>query len=720
MAAVGAVVVVAASAVAARAETVEVPRDVGTLPRANFDWVETPGIADHPAGDVLIVPRESLRLIEGYDLRGRLLWRYPLPAGETFEGTAAAGDLVALASDRHVTAVERRSGRRRWLWTPERGSVVGDLQARAATLIVRVDLAAPAGENGWRVRRAFVLLDAASGRALWRTECPDRMCTLVENAGDDLLVDVGGGFLRLDPATGAPGRRVERRGKLVAAGGGVALDAWAPETGSLLVREHGPIELTALPVSGGQGIWKATLGPGDPTDLAIRRMGDVWVALSPGRLDVLDAATGALRRSTRLPDVASFDRHLGVLPDGRVAALVRTGQWRPPLSFVLVVDPAGPRAPSLWSLADDRSRVRLVPRSARPLFDQGEGFGLLRAEPDPAPRSKEALTDEVKRRVEHLMKEAAAAPDVLVFAQDSLDLRVLHRFDRAAYEGAAIARLDDAAPAELRGLARLLEAPPVTPASRAALSRTLDRTVAELPRAPRPRQLELLDAALSLFEALPGQLPERPLRDVGSQLGAIVRETMAGRPSEAARTPVLHAARRYLDLLWRAPYADLDGPLRAAVAAVGHTTTATAACPPAKPALSEQEAIWADLAWDVLGLGTSDEPQLLQLPSTSEAAACVEVSTLGAPVIIGSERALSDIKAAKPGRALYSISSSPLSPEAKAAFDRIDHGFLGNAPVREASWGFHIASLNAGGHRAVIARVAGRWRVVTRYLRWVA
>jgi hypothetical protein len=110
----------------------------------------------------------------------------------------------------------------------------------------------------------------------------------------------------------------------------------------------------------------------------------------------------------------------------------------------------------------------------------------------------------------------------------------------------------------------------------------------------------------------------------------------------------------------------------------------------------------------------------LKVPARSDAAACVEVSTLGGPVITGSEKALADIKAARPGRALYTITSSPLSPEGKAALDRIDHGDLGNAPVREATWGFHIGPLNAGGHRAVIARVAGRWRVVTRFMRWVS
>jgi hypothetical protein len=102
------------------------------------------------------------------------------------------------------------------------------------------------------------------------------------------------------------------------------------------------------------------------------------------------------------------------------------------------------------------------------------------------------------------------------------------------------------------------------------------------------------------------------------------------------------------------------------------------------------------------------------------AAACVEIATLGGPVIVGSEKALAAIKAAKPSRALFSISSSPLSAEARAALDEIDHGFLGNAPVREAAWGFHIGPMNAGGRRAVIARIAGRWRVVTRFMRWVS
>jgi hypothetical protein len=692
------------SSAVANAETVQVPRDLGELPVVSVDQVDARGLVRPPSDDVFLVERARPRRVEAYDLRGRQRWASLLVGTERLEATARSRDLVVIATEHHVTALDKRSGRRRWIWRPPEGSIVGDIRAHGATFVVREDLP-PAEEGHWRERRAFVQLEARNGSVRWRSICPETMCTFLANAGDDLLIDVTGGFRSVTPTTGTLGPHVDVVGRPIAAGGGAVLSC-VGEQRSDSDPQYGPIQLAAYSASEEGLLWRVALSPGNPQQIAVRRAGDAWVVLTEGRLDVLDAATGATRRVVRLPDVVDFDPELDAIPDGRVVGVVRPRHGRrSSLSFVLVVDPIGPRTASFWSATNQApgwftslANVPLLLSS----FDPRAGLRVLRATPGPAPRASRSLVAEVNERLDRLLK-----------APSELDLEILQRLDRSAYEAAAIARLEDASPAALERLAGLLEPPPATPAARDALGRVLVRVVAQATRTPD--QFDLLDAALSLLDALPGPLPEGPMRSLSAELAKGLRQ-----PARSGR--VLTSAARYLDLLWRAPYPNLDEPMRAAVAAAGVTTTGRADCL-AKPALSEEEQIWADLSWPVLGLRTEHEPALLVVPEGSQAARCVDISTLGGPVIVGTEQTLATIKAGKPWLGIRHISSFPLSPEANHALDQLDpaaRAALGNAPLREAAWSFRIAPLNAGGRRAIIARVAGRWVVVKILFRWVS
>jgi hypothetical protein len=673
----------------AHAETVVAPRDLGELPRATFDWLEgNPTLTNHPTGDLLFTEREEPPRIEARDLRGRRRWATTIAGGERLVASAFGSGLVAVATNRSVSALEPRSGRGRWQWRPDKGSIIGEIRAQAGTFIVREDL--PPESNGFRDSRAFVQLDARDGRVRWRTPCPEKLCSFLEDADDSMLLALPGGFLRIDAATGAPGPRIEA--EVVGSDGDMVFSARQAASGA-----RGR-ELVAHAASG-RTLWTAALDPGHLGEIGVARAGDAVVVLTQGRLDLLDSASGVTRRTLKLPDVADFERRLAPLGDGRVFAIVRTSDQRDTaLQLLLVVDPTAKIPVSFWSFPETLGEAFVLSGSfaslGHPLVAGGTGIGRLRSKPDPAPRDGRRLAEEVDERLFYLKK-----------GPSPMDMNVLRRLDRTAYEGATIARLDTARGGELDRLLELLATPPMTNATRDALSRALERALSGDVRAQ-------LHVVLSLLEALPGTLPEAPIRKVAEAIATNLRLKEA-----------TGFTARFLDLLWRAPYPDLDAPLRAAVAAVGVTTTGRADCPPRKAALTETEQIWADLAWQLFGPRISNEPILLVVPAGSRALECLDVSTLGKPVILGSEKVLSGIKSGKPAIALHYISSSVLSPEAKAALERLDpaaRAALGGAPLREAEWSFHIAPLNGGGRRALVARVAGRWVVVTRFVRWVS
>lgn len=181
--------------------------------------VSPPTAATEPvlAGSVVLVPGEP---IVAYDAAGgERLWSLDEPVLLP----QAVGEVVVVAREREVQAVDARSGRSLWRRPTAPGSRVAAGPGGVAVLGEReVRLLSLEGDEVWRVDAAVVpvqahpagdvvvvaglrgdvlALDAGDGRQRWRMRTSPADVVLV--AGDRVLVRAGTTVLALDAATGA-------------------------------------------------------------------------------------------------------------------------------------------------------------------------------------------------------------------------------------------------------------------------------------------------------------------------------------------------------------------------------------------------------------------------------------------------------------------------------------------------------------------------------------
>jgi outer membrane protein assembly factor BamB len=867
--ALGAIGVAVLVGARANAQAVEVPRDLGTLPQAEVAWSAPWPIRLYVAGEHVVEYHPVLGRVRALTADGHERWRLVLPPDDEVNHVAAAGGVVALALENEVIALDGRSGGRRWKVAGKAESLRTLGVDLLADFIVRPRDATTEDEDSWP--RELTRLQGTSGRRLWRVACPDSCWPVAAETDEIVASEHGGTLVRLDAKNGRRLGSVKLPGELVLVDQHVAITS-SPDGG--LAKGGGGTRLDATSLSDARPLWHVTLGKGGPGGAEARRTGARLVVFTDTEVDVLDWASGTVQSRTPLsPEIQRVGGHLVVLSDGRVAGTLRS---KPGSDFGLlaVVDPTQPKPVSLWALPGEQSLDEAQGDELLLSGNQNRWYAVHGTAPLPPPRSRLSLTDDVSARLDRLMAAGAAGGGALTDPEGTLPF--LRRLGRDLTQGAVISRLERGAAADVPALVDLVAAParPV----QAALKRALLAIAAEVPGAPATRRLRLVRGGLALLEATPGTLPEVPVRAVGDALGTMLQETWRALPEPARAalalgrelsfaegelpwqrdlanaSEILDQAQRFGALLWRAPYPDLDGPLRKAVAAVGPTRlcpypmvyyerlvprrpdeltcvlkappsaairgqdwalwrapavghyedvwgmthsqagwslprylgpdeTARAVlaagrathaqrsalqralqqaaldsdadglpdaleahlgldptradsdgdgvpddrdpsplCAPPKRPLTAEEEIASDMAWHALGLRTSAYPALFELPdgAASDPSFCIEVPTLGGPLIVGSEKTIAALKARTGRLPVYRTGAHPLSPEGRERLRALDTKGVARTELREGSWGFHIAPLNAGGHRVVVARVGGRWRVVAELMRWVS
>jgi hypothetical protein len=859
-----------------RVETLEVPRDLGALPQADIVWAPPTGGEDHVAADVVVEYAEETGRVRGMvtkdgDVSER--WKLTLDPDEELLGVAGTADVTALALRRDLVGFDARTGGRRW----SAGGRVDWVRALGHDFIVAfemppLDPSVAPYDNGWP--RDLVRLDGRTGRTRWRVPCVDKLCSATDANDAELVVTGHEAIVRVDAQTGKTLSRIKRPGETAALGAEVSVDGDVAVIGEPAgAGEKAGLVVKAISLVDGNTLWR--------TPLAVK--GDAWfhawrwanhvVAVADNVIAVLQRGTGALLSTVSLPTGWRAGKPVW-LRDGRVAVPESADD----AALLAVVDNRGTHPVSLWALprevelrrGDERERVfgKRDWGTLRWTFEKESGWNASL----PPPRGRLSLAEDVAGRLERLLAETAAADGPPADREGTLPF--LRRLGPEAYRDALLTRVRrgdvDAGPV----LALLAEqgGPKGQAALREACLAGLGHVAAELPRADGRRRLRLVRASLGLMEATTGVLAEAPVRGVGEALARLLRETWPSlsQPARAALAIGYHndgpgapwhdeataaddlaeQSRRFLALLWRAPYPKLDEPLREAVAAVGpaapcpypmtdpyhalprhprdlscrpetppakaasggdwavwtapalgrsddawgmthagkrwseprylgasDTARAVAAagnatseqrfevmaslafaardsdgdgladavestlgldptradtdgdgvadahdpsplCAPVKRPLTRDEQIAADLAWHELGLSTEAMPAAFEVPG-APGSACLEVPTLGGPVLVGDEAAVKALKARLPELRVYHASAESMSPEARARVQPFQ-ATLRTAPLAVGKWGMYRASLNAEGRVMVVALVGGRWRPVAVFRRVIS
>ncbi|MCC6231374.1 MAG: PQQ-like beta-propeller repeat protein [Verrucomicrobiales bacterium] len=147
---------------------------------------------------------------------GELVRRWRVPMGPSYSGPLLVGDRVYTTESKDqshevVLALDRQEGRELWRASWE-GHVKVPFFAKSNGDWIR---ATPAYSQGklyvGGMRDVLVCLDAASGRELWRLDFPRELKSAVPSfglvsspcvVGDAVYVQAGGGFARVEAATG--------------------------------------------------------------------------------------------------------------------------------------------------------------------------------------------------------------------------------------------------------------------------------------------------------------------------------------------------------------------------------------------------------------------------------------------------------------------------------------------------------------------------------------
>jgi hypothetical protein len=797
-----------------RVEKVDVPRDLGELRQAAFDRRPSTGGDDR--------------------------WRRALDSDDLVRDIAITDDVVVLALEKELVGLDPRSGRRRWAtrglveWTRPAGR---DIIAVFRT--PPLDPAKAEQEDAWP--RDLARLDGRTGRPRWRTSCGDGRCELAIADGTRVLVHGRDRFVVHDAATGRRRTTIDSSAELAFVEGDIAILSRPPT-------------LEAVSLTDGHTLWQGTQIA--PSAALAQRSGAHLVAAADNEVSVFDWKTGERVSTTLLPDGWRASRPLA-MSDGRIAV----PESNDGLDLLAIVDPRGGQRVILWGVPGEpaielyRAQLRTDPRAPR--------------------RQELSLAEEVNQRLDNLGANVRDPYDKWNPADPAASLPFLRRLPTETYRDAVLERLRHGRidSPELVELIATADGGKSESAVRKACTEGLTVAVAQLPDATIQDLPRRTRDSLWLMEATRGVLPEAPMRAVGGALAQLLRERWAalspgGRaalglatlhgspgtpwyPEVAAVEELLDESTRFLRLLWRAPYPDVDKALRDVVGAIGPArpcpypmTDAYHASPRRPPDLSckpdappfkavrgsdwavwtspglgrnddlwgmrnagkswseprylgdnetardvlaageasteqrfellaalafaardtdgdgltdavegalgldparadtdgdgvpdgrdpsplcaapkrpltRDEQIVVDLAWTELGLRTEAMPALFELPDAPGASMCVEVPTVGGPVIVGRGAAVQSLKARRPELRVYSATVEPLSPEARARVQPFD-AILRGKPLSVAGWHMYRGPLNADSRQMVVVLVGGRWRPVAVFKRVIS